>query len=66
MSIENQRKITALRRIKLITESVIEQHAIDRIMVDIEKIDLPINRKYRFVKDMYSAEEIIPMSPPPL
>jgi len=32
--------------------------AIERILADIAKTSLPINKRYRFVKDMYSEEEV--------
>lgn len=30
-----------------------ESEGIDRLLADMEKLDKPINRKYRFIKDMY-------------
>ena len=55
----DKRKLITLQRIRARAEQIGERQkmeAVDRLMADIQKVDLPVNKKYRIVKDMYDKQ----------
>lgn len=54
----DKRKVTQLKRIAA-RQDFKSAQAIKQIINDIGKAGMPINRKYRNVRDMYKLEDII-------
>ncbi len=56
MQSDAKRKLVGLRHIRARAKQIGDRReieAVDRLMADIQKVDKPINHKYRQVKDMY-------------